>query len=817
MKRIVILLILGLFTLTVFAERITQETAHNLAEMHLRAHGKTGFTIESIYRMEGENADVVAHVFMLSPNGFVIISTDTDIVPVVGYSFLNEFDTSDPEKNVGYLFVQADMQSRLEAIPFTDSDVITNNNNLWHNYLTGSVNFTNTDDVIWPPEEYGSTTGGWINHEWNQSPAPYNTFCPIDPSSNSRSVVGCVATVMAQIMHYHRYCGSPNFTNSDDYTSTITYPYIHIDDDYATLSFPDFPTLNSHLSDLAVAYALGTNVTNDMIAALNFAAGVAVEMGYSSNGSGAYSSDVRPAMIYKFDYDTATYVGYINNTFYTNLQTDMVEARPAYFGILAGGGSGHAIICDGWNETNNTYHLNMGWGGYQNGWYSLPYGMPSGYNQIHSAVINIEGGTVPFTMQGQVFATGAPLDQAFLTLEGPRYYEFDITDPNGYFGTDYMHEGLYTYTAIIELEQGGYFYKSEQVTIDETNNTLVIFLDNFEFITGTVAGAIDPTDAHVNLYQNDELITSGIADASGNFTIAGALPGQYQAVASKNGNYFDAMDITISAGNQTINFDLVEYPNDHYFHFAGEPTDKLQFVADMSAAIRLAGDDIANYTDDAFAKVSFIAPFNPDQGELYAQLWKGGFLVSEKPILDFADGDWVSAVFDDVAIIDSDAEYFIGYRIHSLSGTQPVAWHDAGPNIPEKGGYIKTSGWIPLPGAFDFNLCIKAVAVSQMPTETENNIIAGNHNYLANNFPNPFNPTTNISYSIATDGEVNLKVYNMKGQLVKTLVSENKTVGQHSISWNGTDDSNRKVSSGLYFYKLDATDYTSVKKMIMLK
>ena len=124
MKKIVILMILSIFAFALFAERITQETAHNLAEMHLRAHGKTDFTIENTYQMEGENANIVAHVFMLSPNGFVIISTDTDIVPVVGYSFQNEFDVSDPERNVGYLFVQGDMQSRLEAIPFTDLDVI---------------------------------------------------------------------------------------------------------------------------------------------------------------------------------------------------------------------------------------------------------------------------------------------------------------------------------------------------------------------------------------------------------------------------------------------------------------------------------------------------------------------------------------------------------------------------------------------------------------------------------------------------------------------------------------------------------------------
>jgi subtilisin family serine protease len=91
-------------------------------------------------------------------------------------------------------------------------------------------------------------------------------------------------------------------------------------------------------------------------------------------------------------------------------------------------------------------------------------------------------------------------------------------------------------------------------------------------------------------------------------------------------------------------------------------------------------------------------------------------------------------------------------------------------------------------------------------------------NALNQNFPNPFNPITNISFSLAEESFVELTIYNIKGQLVKTLVSDTKNEGVHVVNWNGTDDAGKNVTSGLYFYKLRTDgDYTSVRKMILLK
>ncbi|MDA3813752.1 MAG: lamin tail domain-containing protein, partial [Candidatus Cloacimonetes bacterium] len=100
---------------------------------------------------------------------------------------------------------------------------------------------------------------------------------------------------------------------------------------------------------------------------------------------------------------------------------------------------------------------------------------------------------------------------------------------------------------------------------------------------------------------------------------------------------------------------------------------------------------------------------------------------------------------------------------------------------------------------------------------TEGNEIVIAATKLHGNYPNPFNPVTNIAYSIKDAGKVTLQVYNIKGQLVKTLVNEVMETGDHTAIWNGKDNTSKSVSSGVYFYKMKTQTYNSTKKMILMK
>ncbi|NQU35430.1 MAG: T9SS type A sorting domain-containing protein [Bacteroidetes bacterium] len=127
------------------------------------------------------------------------------------------------------------------------------------------------------------------------------------------------------------------------------------------------------------------------------------------------------------------------------------------------------------------------------------------------------------------------------------------------------------------------------------------------------------------------------------------------------------------------------------------------------------------------------------------------------------------------------------------------------------GGYIITGGIEYEAGGSDVLLILVApdtgfIAIEDSPRLYPNSFL------LDQNYPNPFNPTTTISFELPMSTTVNLSIYNVTGQLVETLVNEHKNVGYHSVIWNASG-----VGSGLYFYRIEAGDYSETKKCLILK
>ncbi len=90
--------------------------------------------------------------------------------------------------------------------------------------------------------------------------------------------------------------------------------------------------------------------------------------------------------------------------------------------------------------------------------------------------------------------------------------------------------------------------------------------------------------------------------------------------------------------------------------------------------------------------------------------------------------------------------------------------------------------------------------------------------YLGQNYPNPFNANTTIKYHLPKASEVTLEIFNLRGQLVKTLEEgKNQAPGEYTTSWNGTNQRGEKVSSGIYFYRLKTGDFNEIKKMVLLR
>jgi hypothetical protein len=88
---------------------------------------------------------------------------------------------------------------------------------------------------------------------------------------------------------------------------------------------------------------------------------------------------------------------------------------------------------------------------------------------------------------------------------------------------------------------------------------------------------------------------------------------------------------------------------------------------------------------------------------------------------------------------------------------------------------------------------------------------------LAQNYPNPFNPSTTIVYSIASESDVTLAIFDVQGKLVRTLVSARKPPNNYRVMWDGTDNRNVSVASGVYFYRLTTREFVATKKMVLLR
>jgi len=133
--------------------------------------------------------------------------------------------------------------------------------------------------------------------------------------------------------------------------------------------------------------------------------------------------------------------------------------------------------------------------------------------------------------------------------------------------------------------------------------------------------------------------------------------------------------------------------------------------------------------------------------------------------------------------------------------------HNYNPDTYERyptAGYIDQQGW------FSNKIDIICTGI--------NNDFSIPYEYKLNqNFPNPFNPETNIRFSLKDPSGVELKIFNLKGQLVKTLISEFYPAGSHQVKWDGTNELGLKVSSGVYIYRVKAGSFVETKRMVLIR
>ena len=234
-----------------------------------------------------------------------------------------------------------------------------------------------------------------LKSTWNQG-APYNNMCPIDPTTSERSVTGCVATALAQVINYHRYPRQTTAAIPAYTTSTLS------------ISMPEIPVTTIDWDHMLNSYD-GTTTTaqQNAVAQLMLLCGQAVGMDYSSDQSGAESTVLVNALQNYFGYDRTTRVlsrnSYSADEWDDLLYSEMAEGRPVlYSGLSAGGG--HEFVIDGY-KSDGLFHVNWGWGGSCDGYFLISVLNPGstsgigasstsdGFSFEQDAVVGIQHGT----------------------------------------------------------------------------------------------------------------------------------------------------------------------------------------------------------------------------------------------------------------------------------------------------------------------------------------------------------------------------------------------------------------------------------------
>jgi hypothetical protein len=297
------------------------------------------------------------YVFNVSNGeGFVIVAGDDRVKPILAYSTRGKFDPNDLAD--GFQFTLDGFREEIQYVREHNLSATPDITAEWRRVSeTGSLNRDGSTRTVVEP---------LCQTIWNQN-YPFNSQCPEDPDGNGGHVyAGCVATAMAQVMKFH------------DWPDHGTGSHSYHPQGYAQQN-ANFAETEYHFELMPLALdSTSTEEEIFYIAQFQHHCGIAVNMQYSPDGSGAYSDDVPPALRNYFRYNCDNHVsnynfwpgmGYSNEEWGNMLKNGgLDEGLPLYYsGSDESGAGGHAFVCDGYDE-NDYFHFNWGWSGRDDAW-----------------------------------------------------------------------------------------------------------------------------------------------------------------------------------------------------------------------------------------------------------------------------------------------------------------------------------------------------------------------------------------------------------------------------------------------------------------
>lgn len=345
-KRILVFLFLLLAVNSLIAASVDLSTARKAGESFVQTNFAFGSKSADM-QLVMTSSDY--YVFNVGTSGFVIVSSDDAFRPIIGYSDEGTFPVENPSPEMVYYLdnLSQGRHAALRASTQPDAEIVKE----WSSLLNDAE----------PLSRAGKKSFYLVKTYWNQD-YPYNKFCPRE-ENGTRTYAGCVATAMSQVMNYWKYP-----TQGYGRHSYVHYQYGELSADFSSAQY-DFDLMPNSISESSPVENI------DAIALFMYHCGIAVDMGYATDGSGAYSEDVPDAILKYFGYSKCSRLFYRDayslEEFQALLRDQFDTGWPCYYsGSDTDGGGGHAFVCDGYDD-NDMFHFNWGWSGSGDGFFVI--------------------------------------------------------------------------------------------------------------------------------------------------------------------------------------------------------------------------------------------------------------------------------------------------------------------------------------------------------------------------------------------------------------------------------------------------------------
>ena len=742
-----------LLSSTSFANVVVPATAQSVAANYYSQNTQRAVANITLAYTENSSAgDPLYYAFNINgTEGFVMVSAEDAGHPIIGYSTEGNFEKPSANSNPQFNYWMENRKAEIVAMRNQHLLPDQETTKQWSSYASNKV---------YLPAVMSTPHAALCQTKWNQNgggTTPYNALCP------GGSLVGCVATAMAQIMKFWAF--PTQGTGSHSYT----------DGSYGTLS-ANFGSTTYSWSTMPLTSS------NSAVATISYHCGVAVEMSYSPSGSGAQVCGGNPSAEYAyktyFKYDPAIHcegqASYATSVWCSMLVAEFAAGRPVqYQGVDASAG-GHTWVCDG-NDASDNMHMNWGWGGSSNGYY---------------AVTNLNAGGFNFsTQQAALFyikpqiATG-PLDAGTSAISAPNGSTCNTSLTPIVTIKNYGSNTLTSCTVNYKIDAGPvqtYNWTGSVASFQTANATLpaittTIGTHTFTCYTSNPNGGTDASAGNDQM-QSNILVMAGTASKQAPYSEgfeSSGFPYADNYVMSAGGPQWTSTTSAFKTGTSSMKLD----------NFSPTTGDVDEFITpgiDMSTIINQTMTfQVAHAQRNSSDNDVLLVYTSTNCGVAWTQRYtKAGAALSTAGVVGSAftptSSQWRQETVN-IANVSGQPDVRFKFKFTSSGSSNNI--------------YID-----------DINITGTLNGVAE---EFENN-------FDLNIYPNPFSDKSTISFNIQDKYNVTIGVYDIVGKEVMTISNKAElSAGSYQLPLDRNN-----LRSGIYFVKMNVDGYSVTKKVIV--